>query len=215
MLNVVCVQTGNYLGRGVEYVQNLHRMVEQHLTIPHRFYVLTDDAASNYPGAIAKPAAHKGWWAKLEIFNPDMRFEGRVMFLDLDTLIVGNIDHIAAYQGHFATLHDFWRPAGLGPAVMLFDPEWAAWIYQEWRAEGHPKTDPRGDQGWLENRNQGRMRKEVDILQDMHPGEIVSYKTHCVSGIPAGARVVCFHGKPRPHEVNGWVKDYWKEPAYG
>ena len=213
MLSVVCVQTGNYLGRGVEYVANLHRMVSEHLSLPHRFYVLTDDAASNYPGVVAKPAKHKGWWAKIEMFNPHGMFRGRVMFLDLDTLIVGNIDHIAAYRGHFATLRDFWQPRGLGPAVMLFDAEWAAWIYQEWRAEGFPQRDPRGDQGWLENRRQGRMRHDVDILQDMHPGEFVSYKTSCTQALPEGARVCCFHGKPRPHEVGGWALDYWKGSA--
>lgn len=215
MLSIALVQTGNYLGRGVEYVHNLHRMVKQHLTVPHKFYVVTDDAASNYPGMLIKPARHKGWWAKLQIFDPRGMFEGRVMFLDLDTFILGNIDHIAAYNGHFATLHDFWNQKGLGPAVMLFDADWAGWIYQEWRAQGFPTTDPRGDQGWLENRNQGRMRKEVDILQDLHPGEFVSYKTSCTQGVPAGARVVCFHGKPRPHEVGGWVKDHYREMAYG
>jgi hypothetical protein len=56
----------------------------------------------------------------------------------------------------------------------------------------------------------GQMRQEVDILQEMHPGEFVSYKTHCTKGVPDGARVVCFHGRPRPHEVGGWVKDYWE-----
>jgi hypothetical protein len=214
VLNVVMVQTGNYLGRGVEYVTNLHRMVDEHLTLPHRVYLLTDDAASNYPDMRVIPSEHRGWWEKLRIFKQGM-FTGRVMFLDLDTLIVGNIDHIAAYDGHFATLHDFWRPMGLGPAVMLFAPEWADFIYGEWAAERFPMRDPRGDQGWIENLNQGRMRKDVDILQDMHPGEFVSYKTHCTKGLPAGARVVCFHGKPRPHEVGGWVRDYWKEAELG
>lgn len=213
MLNVVCVQTGNYLGRGIEYVENLQRMVRMNLTLPHRFVVVTDDAASNYRCPVMM-AEHKGWWEKLRIFKRGL-FKGRVLFLDLDTIIVGNIDHIASYEGNFATLHDFWRPMGLGPAVMLFDPEWAEFIYGEWAAERFPKGDPRGDQGWLENLNQGRIRKEVDILQDMYPGEFVSYKTHCIQGIPEGARVVCFHGKPRPHEVGGWVRDYWKELAYG
>lgn len=214
MLNVVCVQTGNYLGRGVDYVHNLRDMVRRNLTLPHRFCVLTDDAASNYPGMRVMPAQHKGWWEKLRIFKRGL-FTERVLFLDLDTIIVGNIDHIASYTGHFATLHDFWRERGLGPAVMLFDPAWADFIYGEWAAERFPKGDPRGDQGWIENLHQGRMRKDVDILQEMHPGEFFSYKTSCLHGIPDGARVVCFHGKPRPHEVGGWVKDYWKEPAYG
>lgn len=214
MLNVVVIQTGNYQGHGIAYVHNLRRQVRKHLTLPHRFYVVTDDAACNYPASRVKPAVHPGWWEKLRLFKPGM-FEGRVLFLDLDTLIVDNINDIAAYAGPFATLHDFWRPMGLGPAVMLFDPEWAEFIYREWAVAGFPMDDPRGDQGWLENISQGRLRKDVDILQELHPGAFVSYKTHCTNGIPADARVVCFHGKPRPHECTNWVTDYWKEPVYG
>lgn len=207
MLTVACVQTGNYLGRGEEYVRRLRRDVQRHLTIPHRFVVLTDQPIN---GLTRIEAQFKGWWEKLHIFKPGL-FNDRVLFLDLDTFIVGNIDHIARYDGHFACPHDFWNPKGLGPAVMLFDPSWAAFIWEEWAADGFPQKDPRGDQGWIENRHQGRMRKEVDILQDMHPGEFVSYKTSCTKGLPEGARVVCFHGKPRPHEVGGWAKEHWED----
>lgn len=206
MLTVVCVQTGNYLGRGHEYVRRLHAEVEQHLTVPHRFVCLTD---SPMQGIECLPARFKVWWEKLHIFEPGL-FTGRVMFLDLDTFIVDNIDHIAAYDGHMAMPHDFFRPMGLGPAVMLFNPSWAAFIWEEWAAERFPQTDPRGDQGWLENLNQGRMRKDVDILQELFPRQFYSYKAHCTSGIPPGAKVICFHGKPRPHEAPGWVREYWE-----
>lgn len=226
MLNVVCVQTGNYLGRGVEYVENLRRGVSANLTVPHRFVVVTDDDPANYPGARAVPSRHGGWWEKLRLFEPGL-FTDRVMFLDLDTVVLKNIDHIAAYDGPFATLEDFWRPGrGLGPAVMLFDPAYAGTLYEEWAAEGFPKNG-HGDQAWLENRDQGRFRKSVDILQRLFPGEFVSYKEHCTSRgrgwrdvadqvpPPTEARVVCFHGRPRPHEVGGWVRNYWKEVEHG
>ena len=203
MLNVVCVQTGNYLGRGVEYVRRLQAAVERNLTLPHRFVCLTD---ADIEGVECLPARFPGWWEKVRMFEPGL-FKGRVLFLDLDTLILENIDHVAAYSGHFATLHDFWRPEGLGPAVMLFEPEWAGFIYQEWSAEHFTMLDPRGDQGWIENRHQGRMRKEVDILQTLFPGEFVSYKTHCTKGVPEGARVVCYHGRPRPHETALWNEE--------
>lgn len=212
VLNVVCIQTQNYCGRGAEYVLKLRAQIQRHLTLPHRFQVITDDAASNYPGMLCKPAAHRGWWEKIRLFKPGMFKGRRVLFLDLDTFVVDNIDHIAAYDGHFATLHDFWSPQGLGPAVMLFDTDWASFIYEEWAAGGFPMDDPRGDQFWIESRHQGGMRHDVDILQDMHPGEFHSYKTTCTAGIPEGARVICFHGKPRPHEVKpGWVPAYWEK----
>lgn len=209
MLSIVCIQTNNYQGCGPEYVARLRAQVRRNVKTKHRFYCVTDDAASEYPGVRCKPAVHRGWWEKIRLFKPGMFQEGRVVFLDLDTIIVGNIDDIVAYDGDFATLHDFWRPMGLGPAVMLWRSGFGEWIYQEWEAAGFPQDDPRGDQAWLENLNQGRMRKEVDILQDLFPGRFVSYKSSCTEEVPAGASVVCFHGKPRPHEVGGWVKSYW------
>jgi hypothetical protein len=160
------------------------------------------------------------------MFEPKL-FTGRVMFIDLDTLILGNIDHLAAYQGNFATLQDFWNPRGLGPAMMLFDAQWAQSIYIEWKATGYRQTG-NGDQTFLENLDQGRFAHEIDILQTLYPGHFVSYKEHCTLSKrnwrfakdpvndqirpPAAARVVCFHGHPRPHEVGGWVADYWREP---
>lgn len=207
MLTIACVQVGNYLGMGERYVRRLKSAVEKHVTLTHRFVCLTDHPIA---GVNCIPSAHGGWWEKLSIFRPGL-FEGRVMFLDLDTFILENIDDVASYSGHFATLHDFWRPQGLGPAVMLFDQKWAEFIWQEWAAEGFPKTLPSGDQGWIESRHQGRMRKDVDILQELYPGTFHSYKTTCMEGVPAGCRVCCFHGRPRPHEAKGWPQTYWEE----
>ncbi len=221
MLNVICVQTGNYLGRGEEYVRLLKTAIERNITVPHRFVCVTDHFIE---GVWCMSARFEGWWEKLHLFKRGM-FEGRCMYLDLDTAIVGNLGHIAAYDGEFATLHDFWRGRnGLGPAVIMWQPgPLAESIYDEWQAQGFPKQG-NGDQSWIENLDQGRFHKRIDILQTLYPGAFVSYKEHCTSARrgwrgdlndqippPDGARVVCFHGRPRPHEVGGWVRDYWKE----
>ena len=50
MLSVCVVQTGNYQGRGAEYVHKLRRQIKRNLTLPHKFYVFTDEPASFYPG---------------------------------------------------------------------------------------------------------------------------------------------------------------------
>jgi hypothetical protein len=135
--------------------------------------------------------------------------DGRAMFIDLDTFILGNIDDIASYDGPFATLRDFWRPQGLGPAIMIWRTDNSLGLWEEFDSNGQQMTDPRGDQGFFENLDQGRFPKQVDILQDLYPGAFVSYKTHCTQAVPEGARVVCFHGKPRPHEAGGWAKEVW------
>lgn len=211
MLNVVMVQVGNYLGRGREYVERLRDNLSEHMTVPYTLYAISELQYEGINTIVPQPNV-KGWWQKLVIFKPGM-FVEKTLFLDLDTIIVGNIDFLADYQGHFAMPHDFWRKNGLGPAVMLFDPKWAEFIYEEWAAQKFPQTDPRGDQGWMESMNQGRMRRDVDIMQDLYPGAFYSYKDACTNGIPEGAKVVCFHGIPRPHQAGGWVKDYWREPC--
>ena len=43
----------------------------------------------------------------------------------------------------------------------------------------------------------------VDIIQNVI--KVYSYKLHCKKSIPDDASIVCFHGKPRPHEVE-WLK---------
>jgi len=41
-------------------------------------------------------------------------------------------------------------------------------------------------------------------LQDIVPGQLVSFKAQCSDGVPDDARVVFFHGLPRPHETALW-----------
>jgi hypothetical protein len=146
----------------------------------------------------------KGWWQKLRLFRPGMFADGLVVFFDLDTIIVDDISALSEYAGDFATLQDFWRPGGIGSGVMLFRSGFGEHIWNDFAKAGFPQSDPRGDQHWLER------YQRPDILQDMFPGMFHSYKTTCTNGVPAGARVVCFHGRPRPHEAKGWPQEYWE-----
>jgi hypothetical protein len=37
-----------------------------------------------------------------------------------------------------------------------------------------------------------------------------SYKKHCRGGLPEGTSMVCFHGRPRPTEINPkWLSENW------
>lgn len=183
MLNIVCVNEGDYLGRGEEYVNNLRGGIEKNCTVPHRFIVKTNTGES-------------GWWSKLTLFKPDTFPVGdRILYFDLDTWIVGNIDDLANYDGYFAGLRDFYQPNNLGSGVLAwkageFDKIWSKWV-----AIGKPKLRI-GDQAFIY-----MMIPDAVRLQDKFPNKIVSYKTHCRSGIPEEASIVCFHGKPRPHEI--------------
>lgn len=184
MLNVVCVNQGNYLGRGEDYTGRLQANVKRHLSIPHRFEIV-----SYVDGA-------PGWWAKLALFQPG-RFKGRCLYFDLDTVPVASLDDLAKYDGPFAALSDFYNPQWLASGVMAWDAGEADAIWSEWVKAGRPMDHRRGDGGWIDD-----VMPHASRLQDIFPGQLVSFKAHVCSGaVTKDVRAVCFHGLPRPHQV--------------
>lgn len=179
---VACVNAGNYLGRGAEYVANLRDGVARHLKVPYRFEVFEPHEAS--------------WWAKLALFDRDAFSPGqRVLYLDLDTVVTGDLLDIATMPGAFCCLRDFYRPWGLGSGVMLWTHGTCDDIADEWHALDRPRLSG-GDQMWIETRRPDAIR-----IQDRLPGQVVSFKADCQTIVPPNARLVCFHGQPRPHET--------------
>lgn len=207
-LKIVCVQHGNYAGRGAEYVNILFNSVRRNLAegTVGEFVCFTDNPAGLDPGITARslPPGLTGWWNKLWLFSPGLFDDGdRIVYFDLDTVITGRLDGLVAYEGDFAILRDWYRPAEVNSSVMLWRAGYGVNIWNDYKAAGYRTTLP-GDQDWINLRTPRRA-----ILQDVFPRLIVSYKA---SGgvIPTKASVVCFHGKPSPHEADGWVKEVWK-----
>lgn len=213
-VTLVCLKQGTAFGP--EYVNNLFDMVRRNLTngTPGRFVCITDDPIGLADGieTMPLPLDLERWWGKLYLFKRDLFADGeRMAFMDLDTLIVGNLDEILSYDGQFATLHDFYQPQRLGPAIMLWEAgAYAAVIWEEWERQGRPR-DPLGDLWWLNRLEGGAFAKRADRLQALYPGAFCSFKAHCNPLPPKGTRVVCFHGQPRPHNCDvQWVKDVWR-----
>lgn len=203
MLTVACVlrSGGRY---DPVWVRRLAAGVAAHLPVAHRFVCLSD--VTDVPGRIPLVTDWPGWWAKLELFRPGL-FEGPVLFFDLDTLIVGDLSEIASYCGGFAMLRDFYRPDGLGSGVLAWMPsEETASIYARFPAmERSPFSDPRGDQAWIAR------CVSADRLQDLFPGQFVSYKADdCRAAVPPNARVLCFHGQPKQDNCGGWAQAMWE-----
>jgi uncharacterized Rossmann fold enzyme len=209
MLHICCIRAGTAFAPA--YVDILFDSVRRNLAdgFEGEFVCFTDQHDVLAPGISSRPlpADLPGWWSKLALFRPGLFPDGdRVLFLDLDTLITGRLDEIAAYDGPFAILRDFYRPDGLQSAVMAWRAgDWSK-LWTSYAAAGCPITGQGGDQAWIE---QYQWRDDVDLLQDIFPGTFVSYKQ--INGPPEKASVVCFHGRPRPHEVTtGWVPEVWK-----
>lgn len=141
-----------------------------------------------------------GWWSKMEVF----RVRGPALYIDLDTTIVASIAPLldAAKDNDFIALRDFnphQRDMGSGLMAWRGDLSWLYDRFAQAPVQAMESCRSRrwfGDQGYID-RNIGPRAYWQEIL----PGAVVSYKKHCRGGVPAGARVVCHHGKPRPWEV--------------
>ncbi len=213
-LNVVCVNWHDYQGCGVEYVNRLYGMISRNLFgVEGKFTVFTDDIeAKGYrPEIFVEPLPRgvTGWWNKLYLFCPGLFRHGeRVLYFDLDTVIIGALDEIAAYDGDFAMLSDFLRPGKLQASVMAWRVGFGAYLWQEWNRAGRPEIDHGGDQSWIEN----TLREPAVLLQELFPAKFVSYKKDCIPFPPEGSSVVVFHGEPRPHNCGRpWVEAMWSE----
>lgn len=208
---IVCVNAQNYLGRGAQYVNILCDMIGRNLpdTVAFDFVCLTDNPDGLNPAirTLPLPDGVKGWWNKLYMFKEGLFPDNKqIFYFDLDTCIVGNIAPLIAYRGELATLRDFYHPERVGPAII------------SWRSNSHAElwesfdrdvvTPQENDLTWI-NAYLAKYAITPVILQDVFKQEIVSYKVDAQHALPRKARIVCFHGLPRPHECAGWVAKIW------
>lgn len=163
------------------------------------FICLTD--VPGVPGATPLLEHWPGWWSKMELFD----LEGPLLYLDLDTTICGPIDDLleAACAAEFIALRDFNpRARAMGSGLMAWRGD-LSHLYREFAEDPArhiaENRTPRhwGDQGYLEPRTDAFRVS----WQDIAPGRVVSWKKDCKRGVPEGAAIVCFHGKPRPWEI--------------
>lgn len=90
MITVACVKWGDKYGD--IWVTRLRSMVAKYLTIPHEFVCFTDKPVEGVT-CRALESGLTGWWPKLELLKAG-KFEGQVLYLDLDIVITRNIDGI-------------------------------------------------------------------------------------------------------------------------
>lgn len=145
-----------------------------------------------------------GWWSKCECFNTEA-LAGDILLVDLDTVITGDLsDIIAACQGHEPIfLEDFLRPGGLQSSLVYMPEEARAHTWSQFIGASDAlmeRFQRGGDQQFLET----IWLKYARRWQDIVPDQIVSYKKHCAGGAPQAARMVIYHGRPRPWDTELW-----------
>lgn len=211
-MKVVCVlkSGGDF---HVKDVCNLKTMLERNITIPYEFYCLTD-MFTFLNGVYVRPLKfdYVGWWSKIELFRPGLFESERIVYFDLDTIILNNIDDLLLQEDDFIGLRPFnptraKRKRYLGSGVLGWKNDGSFdFLFKEFRY-AHYRGMLWGDQDYI-SLKLGHHNIKFNYWQERVSG-IYSYKRHVLgSGLPADARIVCFHGVPRPHQVKtDWVQN--------
>lgn len=162
MTTVVCVWVAGNVPFPSEYVFKLATMVRRHMDRPYRFVCLTDRPyllrrqRQIETVQVPRPAGMPGWWSKLHAFSPRMPFKGRVLYLDLDTLVVQPLGPILDYPAPFALVPhagDFNGRNGLAvvkrfnSSVMVWDGGQQSSLFTDWDRTVTKRLH--GDQDWI------------------------------------------------------------------
>ena len=161
-VTVVCLFVRGEYPYTMDYVRRLRDMVTRWIDRPFNFVCLTDQPEAMPDGVEpVKIAPFHGcfaYWTKLEVFNPERQWFQRVLYLDLDTLIVAPLAPIIDFNAPFALSDD---PRGrlgrdsygrhivrrFNSSVMVWDGGSQTELYREWS----PRVAQRlsGDQDWI------------------------------------------------------------------
>jgi len=164
----------------------------------------------------------RSWWYKIQLFNTQncLKDQVKMLYFDLDTVIVGNIDWLwQVNKDKFWAARDFkylmksskWA---INSSVMWFDIKDYAYVYNEFDPKSiidNPRCPWHGDQDYIfeKVKNDVAFYNSDQILsyrwQVMHGGYDFRYRKHkdpgAASVVPPEASVLIFHGNPKPHEV--------------
>ncbi|MDT0682911.1 glycosyl transferase [Roseicyclus sp. F158] len=252
MATVVCIKWGTAFGPA--YVNRLYSGVRRNLRSPVRFLCMTEHSEGLHPDvevlelprepfaeemeAALAVADRKGAMRKVSLFRPGLieDLEGPVLGFDLDVVVTGPLDDLVDVAPGCVAMRADWVEARRGRAtghgsVFRYDPALHPWLYEELAA------DPASRVAWArgsEQRYTSTLAQERGAFAYLPEDRVVSFKHDCLRWppmsylrephLPAGASVVCFHGRPKMEEAVagwtgmgglrrarpcGWLKDHW------
>ena len=208
------------------YVERLYNMLNRHITTGIRLHVYTE-ADRPVPEPMIKhelttwpiPSPKRSWWYKIQLFNP-AHHAGPLLYFDLDTVIVGNIDWIWQQPPeYFWAIRDFkylWTPnhTGINSSVMWWNTRhyqnlWNTFIQQDLATT---MQKYRGDQDYISATIPENQRRFFDITR------VQSWRWQCLDGgynfhkrqhqtpgtgtyVADSTSIMVFHGNPKPDQI--------------
>lgn len=224
IIDCACVIHGDTYSWG--YVERLYSMLRRHITPGIRLHVFTE-ADRPVPEPMIRhdlepwniTRARRAWWYKMQLFNTE-HHAGPLLYFDLDTVIVRNLDWIWQQPlQYFWAVRDFkylWRPThtGINSSVMWWDTRQYHQVWQTFKAQDLVTVmrQYHGDQDYIGAVIPQDQRRFLDA------NSVVSWRWQCQEGgydfrrrsgrtpgsgpiIPESASVLVFHGRPKPADV--------------
>lgn len=218
------------------YVERLYNMLNRHISVGVRLHVYTE-ADRPVPAHMIKHilddwgslGPRKAWWYKMQMFNSAYH-RGPLLYFDLDTVIVDNIDWIWTLPTtHFWAVRDFkhlWKPShcGINSSVMWWDTQKFDRVWQQFQSQGRDQLMRRypGDQDYLNisiTETERRFFEQNCIKswrwQSLDGG--YDFKNRCHKTPNSGTHfdsktsVLIFHGRPKPSETTDPViLEHWR-----
>ncbi len=237
MTTVVCMKWGT--GYTALDVNVLAAMVRRNLSRPHDIVCFTDDDAGIDSGVSCRPLPPIALgrndqpfsgWRKISVFGEATAdLAGPILFLDLDVVITGPIDPFFDHPGAFCVIKNWTTPfSRIGnTSVFRFKPRMQQNVLDAF------ERDPDGAVDSVDNEQIFVSRTIGDLTWWPAPW-VRSYKVHCLpkgplkrilpARLPAGARIIAFHGKPKPNDAiagiwpgkrfrlppAAWVGEHWR-----
>lgn len=233
-IDCACVIHGDTYGW--IYVERLYNMLQRHITPGIRLHVYTEADRPVPEHMIKHPLTDWGisgpkrsWWYKLQLFNTK-HHAGPLLYFDLDTVIVGNIDWIWNLPlRYFWTLQDFkylWRPThqGINSSIMWWDTRLYDQLWREFQSNDIQTLIKmhQGDQDYLtQNIDRRSLRffpqEQVQSWrwQSWNGGYNFKQRMYQNPGsgtvVQKNTSVLVFHGKPKPAEITDPViLEHWR-----
>jgi len=208
-VTVCCIKWGDKYGP--EYVNKLYSMVMRNVHLTGFDFVCFTEDPSGIDAHIRTeplPCDHPGWWQKIGLFRESIPgvFTDKILFLDLDVVITGDLDPMLEHNADFVIAQD-WPPevrphdTGYNSSVFLLRVGSRQAVWNNFGPA--VMTEYPGDQDWIRAAIPDEQRFDYDWTP--------SYKLRQLqAAAPQGAKAVIFHGDPKPPDCGGWVNKMWK-----
>lgn len=218
-VTICCIKWGDKYGP--EYVNRLYRMVQKSVHhVGHDFVCFTEDVTGLDPNIRTAPllCEYPGWWQKMGLYQKELPGvnTNKILFLDLDVALCNSLDPVLEMDSDFAFAKDWpvgkWKESdardcyGNSSAILLRVGSQSR-IWDRFSADPKKNMNNKrypGDQEWIN----GHFFGEMDLMPETF---VKSYKLHNLAGAERpDCSVVMFHGKPKPPDCGGWVREVWR-----